>query len=282
MSPSKTGRVLVIAGSDSGGGAGIQADLKTVMALGGFATTALTALTAQNTRGVSAVLLVPAQFLRAQIDAVMADIGADAIKTGMLPDTGSIEAVADFIAGLPAALPFVLDPVMVATSGDRLQDEEALHALKTRLIPLATIITPNIPEAELLLGTRIADEADQRRAAGALLALGAGAVLVKGGHLTGETVTDILATRTGIEAMTGERIHSTSTHGTGCTLASAIAAGLAQGMPLADAVRRARAYVAQAIRAAPGLGGGHGPLNHGVTIDPARIEALGTEALARS
>jgi len=282
LSPSKTGRVLVIAGSDSGGGAGIQADLKTVMALGGFATTALTALTAQNTRGVSAVLLVPAQFLRAQIDAVMADIGADAIKTGMLPDTGSIEAVADFIAGLPAALPFVLDPVMVATSGDRLQDEEALHALKTRLIPLATIITPNIPEAELLLGTRIADEADQRRAAGALLALGAGAVLVKGGHLTGETVTDILATRTGIEAMTGERIHSTSTHGTGCTLASAIAAGLAQGMPLADAVRRARAYVAQAIRAAPGLGGGHGPLNHGVTIDPARIEALGTEALARS
>jgi len=282
LSPSKTGRVLVIAGSDSGGGAGIQADLKTVMALGGFATTALTALTAQNTRGVSAVLLVPAQFLRAQIDAVMADIGADAIKTGMLPDTGSIEAVADFIAGLPAALPFVLDPVMVATSGDRLQDEEALHALKTRLIPLATIITPNIPEAELLLVTRIADEADQRRAAGALLALGAGAVLVKGGHLTGETVTDILATRTGIEAMTGERIHSTSTHGTGCTLASAIAAGLAQGMPLADAVRRARAYVAQAIRAAPGLGGGHGPLNHGVTIDPARIEALGTEALARS
>jgi hydroxymethylpyrimidine/phosphomethylpyrimidine kinase len=270
LSPSKTGRILVIAGSDSGGGAGIQADLKTVMALGGFATTALTALTAQNTRGVSAVLLVPAQFLRAQIDAVMADIGADAIKTGMLPDTGSIEAVADFIAGLPAALPFVLDPVMVATSGDRLQDEEALHALKTRLIPLATIITPNIPEAELLLGTRIADEADQCRAAGALLALGAGAVLVKGGHLTGETVTDILATRTGIEAMTGERIHSTSTHGTGCTLASAIAAGLAQGMPLADAVRRARAYVAQAIRAAPGLGGGHGPLNHGVTIDPAR------------
>ncbi len=282
MSPSKTGRVLVIAGSDSGGGAGIQADLKTVMALGGFATTALTALTAQNTRGVSAVLLVPAQFLRAQMDAVMADIGADAIKTGMLPDTGSIEAVADFIAGLPAALPFVLDPVMVATSGDRLQDEEALHALKTRLIPLATIITPNIPEAELLLGTRIADEADQRRAAGALLALGAGAVMVKGGHLTGETVTDILATRTGIEAMTGERIHSTSTHGTGCTLASAIAAGLAQGMPLTDAVRRARAYVAQAIRTAPGLGGGHGPLNHGVTIDPARIEALGTEALARS
>jgi hydroxymethylpyrimidine/phosphomethylpyrimidine kinase len=268
-------RILVIAGSDSGGGAGIQADLKAVMALGGYATTALTALTAQNTRGVSAVLLVPQQFLRAQIDTVMGDIGADAIKTGMLPDSASIETVADVIAGLPSPLPFVMDPVMVATSGDRLQSEEALHALKTRLIPLATVITPNIPEAELLLGTRIADEADQRRAAETLLTFGAGAVLVKGGHLTGETVTDILATPAGVIAMTGERISSTSTHGTGCTLASAIATGLAQGMPLADAVRRARAYVAAAIRAAPGLGGGHGPLGHGITVDPARIEALG-------
>ena len=274
----RIGRVLVIAGSDSGGGAGIQADLKTIMALGGFAMTALTALTAQNTRGVSAVLPVPPDFLRAQIDTVMADIGADAIKTGMLPDIASIEAVADFIAALTVTLPFVMDPVMVATSGDRLQSEEALHALKTRLIPMATVITPNIPEAELLLGTRIADEADQRRAAEALLALGAGAVLVKGGHLAGERVTDILATRGAtsarLVAMTGERIASTSTHGTGCTLASAIAMGLAQGMPLADAVRRARAYVAAAIRAAPGLGGGHGPLGHGVTVDPARIEAL--------
>ena len=268
------GRVLVIAGSDSGGGAGIQADLKTVMALGGFATTALTALTAQNTRGVSAVLLVSPQFVRAQIDAVMADIGTDAIKTGMLPDTGSIETVAQFIEGLATALPFVMDPVMVATSGDRLQSEDALHALKTRLIPLATVITPNIPETELLLGKRIANEADQRRAAQALLALGAAAVLVKGGHLTGETVTDILATRDGLLAMTGERIASTSTHGTGCTLASAIATGLAQGMTLEDAVRRARAYVAAAIHAAPGLGGGHGPLGHAVTVDPARIEAL--------
>jgi len=275
LNQGKVGRVLVIAGSDSGGGAGIQADIKAIMALGGFAMTALTALTAQNTRGVSAVLLVPQQFLRAQIDAVMADIGADAIKTGMLPDTDSIETVADFVEGLSAPLPFVMDPVMVATSGDRLQGEEALHALKTRLIPLATVITPNIPEAELLLGTRIADAADQRRAAEALLALGADAVLVKGGHLTGETVTDILATPSGLVAMTGERIASTSTHGTGCTLASAIAAGLARGMPLADAVRRARAYVAAAIRAAPGLGGGHGPLGHGVTVDPARIEALG-------
>ena len=270
----KLARVLVIAGSDSGGGAGIQADIKTIMALGGFATTALTALTAQNTHGVSAVLLVPQKFLRAQIDAVMADIGANAIKTGMLPDTDSIETVATFIEGLVPAVPFVMDPVMVATSGDRLQSEEALNALKTRLIPLATVITPNIPEAELLLGTRITDEADQRQAAKALLALGAGAVLVKGGHLTGATVTDILTTPAGLVAMTGERIDSTSTHGTGCTLASAIAAGLGQGMPLEHAVRRARAYVAAAIRGAPGLGGGHGPLGHDVTVDPARIEAL--------
>jgi hydroxymethylpyrimidine/phosphomethylpyrimidine kinase len=274
LSPLKTGRVLVIAGSDSGGGAGIQADIKAVMALGGFAMTALTALTAQNTRGVSAVLPVPPDFLRAQIDSVMADIGADAIKTGMLPDTAAIETVAAFIAALSPSLPFVMDPVMVATSGDRLQSEAALDALKTRLIPLATVITPNINEAELLLGARIPDEAAQRRAAAALLALGAGAVLVKGGHLTGETVTDILATPSAVVAMTGERIDSTSTHGTGCTLASAIAAGLAQGMGLEDAVRRARAYVAAAIRAAPGLGGGHGPLGHGVTVDPARIAAL--------
>ncbi len=244
------------------------------MALGGFAMTALTALTAQNTRGVSGVLPVPPGFLRQQIEVVMADIGADAVKTGMLPDTASIEVVAEFLERLAPRPPFVMDPVMVATSGDRLQSEEALAALKTRLIPLATIITPNIPEAELLLGGPIADEAAQREAAQALLALGAGAVLVKGGHLSGETVTDILATPAGIEAMSGRRIESTSTHGTGCTLASAIAAGLAQGMALPDAVRRARAYVAAAIRAAPGLGRGHGPLGHGVTIDPARIEAL--------
>ncbi|MCB8876352.1 bifunctional hydroxymethylpyrimidine kinase/phosphomethylpyrimidine kinase [Acidisoma silvae] len=271
---SSKGRVLVIAGSDSGGGAGIQADIKSVMALGGFATTALTALTAQNTLGVMDVLPVPPAFLTAQIDAVMSDIGADAIKTGMLPDSATILAVADFIGRLSPRLPFVMDPVMVATSGDRLQSEDALTALKSRLLPLATVITPNIPEAELLLGRRISDEGAQREAAQALLATGAAAVLVKGGHLTGATVTDLLATRDGTIAITGERINSTSTHGTGCTLASAIATGLAQGMGLEDAVRRACAYVAAAIRKAPGLGRGHGPLAHNVTIDPARIAAL--------
>jgi hydroxymethylpyrimidine/phosphomethylpyrimidine kinase len=272
--PSSHGRVLVIAGSDSGGGAGIQADIKTVMALGGYATTALTALTAQNTRGVTGVLPVPPEFLRAQIDAVMSDIGTDAIKTGMLPDTPSILTVADFIGGLAPKVPFVMDPVMVATSGDRLQTAEALAALKSRLLPLATLITPNIPEAELLLGRSIPDEAAQREAAQALLATGARAVLVKGGHLTGERVTDLLATTDGMVAITGERIDSTSTHGTGCTLASAIATGLAQDLPLEQAIRRARAYVAAAIRAAPDIGGGHGPLAHNVTIDPARIASL--------
>jgi hydroxymethylpyrimidine/phosphomethylpyrimidine kinase len=264
-------RILVIAGSDSGGGAGIQADIKTVMALGGFAMTALTALTAQNTRGVSAVLGIPPDFLRAQIDSVMADIGADAIKTGMLPDTASIETVAAFIESLSQPLPFVMDPVMVSTSGDRLQSAEALHALKTRLIPRATVITPNIPEAEILLGEQILGEAAQRAAAERLLRLGAGAVLVKGGHGTEDIVTDVLATADGVITLTGPRISSRHTHGTGCTLASAIATGLAQGMDLASAIRRARAYVVAAILAAPGLGGGHGPLGHGVTVDPARL-----------
>ncbi|GAB0113819.1 bifunctional hydroxymethylpyrimidine kinase/phosphomethylpyrimidine kinase [Acidisoma sp. C75] len=269
------GRVLVVAGSDSGGGAGIQADIKAIMALGGYGMTALTALTAQNTRGVSAVLPVPPDFLRAQIEAVLSDIGADAIKTGMLPDSPSIEAVASMLQGAARGLPFVMDPVMVATSGDRLQNAEALSALKTLLLPRATLITPNIPEAELLLGRRITDEPAQREAAQALLQTGARAVLVKGGHLQGAVVTDLLATDRGIIAFSGPRIDSTSTHGTGCTLASAIAAGLAQGMALEAAIARARAYVAEAIRQAPGLGQGHGPLGHGITVDPQRIAALG-------
>lgn len=269
------GRVLVVAGSDSGGGAGIQADIKAIMALGGYGMTALTALTAQNTRGVSAVLPVPPDFLRAQIEAVLSDIGADAIKTGMLPDSPSIEAVASMLQGAARGLPFVMDPVMVATSGDRLQNAEALSALKTLLLPRATLITPNIPEAELLLGRRITDEPAQREAAQALLQTGARAVLVKGGHLQGAVVTDLLATDCGIIAFSGPRIDSTSTHGTGCTLASAIATGLAQGLALEAAIARARAYVAEAIRQAPGLGQGHGPLGHGITVDPQRIAALG-------
>jgi hydroxymethylpyrimidine/phosphomethylpyrimidine kinase len=267
-------RILVIAGSDSGGGAGIQADLKTVMALGGYAMTAITALTAQNTRGVSGVLGVPPEFLRAQLDSVMGDIGADAIKTGMLPDAAAIGVVVDFLARSGAGLPLVVDPVMVATSGDRLQASEAVTALRDSLIPRATLITPNIPEAALLLGTPIGDTAGQRAAAEALLALGCGAVLVKGGHLEGAMLTDVLATPDGITLYESPRIETTSTHGTGCTLASAIATGLAAGLGLDAAIRQARAYVAAALRGAPRLGRGHGPLGHGVTVDAARIAAL--------
>jgi hydroxymethylpyrimidine/phosphomethylpyrimidine kinase len=267
-------RILVIAGSDSGGGAGIQADIKSVMALGGYAMTAITALTAQNTRGVAAVMGVPPDFLRAQIDCVMADIGADAIKTGMLPDAASIEVVAAFARGAGAGLPLVVDPVMVATSGDRLQAEEAVTALKTRLIPRATLITPNIPEAEILLGAVITDAEGQIRAAEALLALGCAAVLVKGGHLMGATVTDVLATARGVVRYEGPRIETSSTHGTGCTLASAIATGLAAGLGLEPAIRQARGYLVAALRAAPGLGNGHGPLGHGVTVDAGLIAGL--------
>jgi hydroxymethylpyrimidine/phosphomethylpyrimidine kinase len=249
------------------------------MALGGYAMTAITALTAQNTRGVSGVLGVPPDFLRAQLDSVMGDIGADAIKTGMLPDAAAISVVVDFLAAWGAGLPVVVDPVMVATSGDRLQASEAVAALRDSLIPHATLITPNIPEAALLLGSPITDTAGQRAAAVALLALGCEAVLVKGGHLEGAVLTDVLATPGGVTLYEGPRIDTTSTHGTGCTLASAIATGLAAGLRLDAAIRQARAYVAAALHAAPGLGGGHGPLGHEVTVDPARIAALTDPAL---
>jgi hydroxymethylpyrimidine/phosphomethylpyrimidine kinase len=258
------GRVLVVAGSDSGGGAGIQADIKTIMALGGYATTAVTALTAQNTLGVQGVMPVPPDFVRLQMSCVLEDIGADAVKTGMLGDAALIEAVA---AAIGDSRPLVVDPVMVAKGGHVLLPDTAMAALKTQLIPRATIITPNVPEAEQLLGGPIRNPADQAQAAYALLALGAGAVLLKGGHLPGPSVTDILATRAGQMAFTGARLDSRHTHGTGCTLASAIAVCLGQGLSLADAVGRARTYVMAAIAAAPRLGAGHGPLNHAVWMD---------------
>jgi hydroxymethylpyrimidine/phosphomethylpyrimidine kinase len=263
------GRVLVVAGSDSGGGAGIQADIKTVMALGGYATTAVTALTAQNTLGVQGVLPVPPDFVRLQMASVLDDIGADAVKTGMLGDAALVETVASALG--EHGLKLVVDPVMVAKGGHLLLPEDAIAALKTLLIPQAAIITPNVPEAEKLLGSPIRGEVDQKQAARALLDLGAGAVLLKGGHLAGPTVTDILVTGAGLECFTGARIDSRHTHGTGCTLASAIAVSLAQGLSLADAVRRARAFVVAAIAAAPGLGGGHGPLNHAVWMSKEAI-----------
>ena len=253
-------RILICAGSDSGGGAGIQADIKTVTALGGFAMTAITALTAQNTLGVQGVLPVPADFIRLQLRSVLDDLGADAAKTGMLGDAAAIETIA---ATLPPDLPLVVDPVMVAKGGASLLAEAAIGALKQRLIPRATLLTPNLPEAEALLGRRVADLAAMQAAGADLLALGARAVLVKGGHLEGDRLFDVLVGPDGVEIFEGERIQTRHTHGTGCTLASAIATGLGQGLTLRAAVARARAYLTEAIRLAPGLGQGHGPLDHG-------------------
>jgi len=267
------GRVLICAGSDSGGGAGIQADIKTVTALGGFAATAITALTAQNTLGVQGVLGVAPAFIKLQITAVLDDIGADAIKTGMLADSATIEAVCAALAAHPG-IPLVADPVMVAKGGHPLLAPEAVATLRALLLPIAAVITPNIPEAEALTGLPIDSLGDMHRAAEALLRAGVRAVLLKGGHGTGEVLTDLLATPEGIETFESARIATRHTHGTGCTLASGIAVGLAQGLALRAAVLRARAYVRAAMIAAPGFGQGHGPLGHGVTLDPARLESL--------
>lgn len=261
------GRVLVVAGSDSGGGAGIQADIKTITALDAYAATAIAALTAQDTRGVQGILPVPPDFIRLQMEVVLADIGADVVKTGMLGSAEVIDTVCDVLEARAPRLPVVVDPVMVAKGGARLLAEDALAALKRRLAPLARVLTPNLPEAEALTGMTVKDLAAMRRAAKALLTLGPSAVLLKGGHLPGSTVIDVLATEHGIEELAAPRIETRHTHGTGCTLASAVAAGLAQGMTLRNAVLRAHAYVRAAIATAPGLGSGHGPLNHAVTVD---------------
>ncbi|MFC7333286.1 bifunctional hydroxymethylpyrimidine kinase/phosphomethylpyrimidine kinase [Rhodocista pekingensis] len=262
------GRILIVAGSDSGGGAGIQADIKAVTALDGYAMTAITALTAQDTRGVHGVHAVPIPFIRQQIRVVLDDLGADAVKTGMLATAEIIDAVADEIAPLAGRVPVVIDPVMVSKGGQRLLDEGATAALVARLLPLADLLTPNVPEAEALTGLEIRDLDGQREAAARLLAMGARAVLMKGGHLPGPEVTDLLVTPAGETYFTGERVDTPHTHGTGCTLASAIATGLGQGLPLAQAVARASAYVDLAIQTAPGYGHGHGPLNHSHTVRP--------------
>ncbi len=262
------GRVLIIAGSDSGGGAGVQADIKTVTVLGGYAATAITALTAQNTQGVDAVLDVPADFVARQMRAVLSDLGADSIKTGMLGNGDVIEAVAQVLEKDAMGIPLVVDPVMVAKGGASLLDDAAVEVLKSRLLPMAALLTPNLPEAEALTGKTVGAVGDMAAAADALLAAGARAVLLKGGHLEGRTVTDLLITADGSRRFESPRIRSRHTHGTGCTLASGIAVGLAQGLDLGCAVARARAYVAKAIRNAPGFGGGHGPLNHGHTVKP--------------
>lgn len=254
------GRILIIAGSDPSGGAGIQADIKTVTALGGYAATAITALTVQNTLGVTDVHEVPPSIIAAQIEAVLSDIGADAIKTGMLHNAEVIGVVAEALRG--HAAPLILDPVMVAKGGHKLLLDDAIDALKTRLISRATLITPNIPEAEVLSGLTIRSRQDMEKVAVALQKEYGVSVLLKGGHLEGRNLVDILVTVSGMETIEYQHIDTPHTHGTGCTMASAIATFIAQGKPLPEAVRHAHAYVQAAIRTAPGFGQGHGPLNH--------------------
>lgn len=260
------GRVLIVAGSDSGGGAGIQADIKTVTALDGYAATAITALTAQNTQGVFGVHEVPTDFVARQIELVLTDIGADCVKTGMLASVPIIDAVADALTAFGPTIPLVVDPVMVAKGGAPLLAPDAIFALTERLVRRAAVVTPNAPEAEALTGLTIRTPDDMIPAAKMLLSLGPLAVLLKGGHLEGDEVADLLMTATGHEFFASPRIDTASTHGTGCTLASAVATGLAQGLSIHDAVVRARRYVRIAIETAPGLGKGHGPLNHGHTV----------------
>ena len=259
------GRVLIVAGSDSGGGAGIQADIKAVTMLGGYAATAIAALTVQNTLGVTDVHPVPLAFVQAQMRAVLDDIGADAVKTGMLGDAAMVAAVAEVLDAY-SPIPLVVDPVMMAKGGARLLDEAAVGAVKAKLLPRATLVTPNTPELEALTGRTVGSEAEAVAAGRALIAAGARAVLVKGGHLPGDEVADWLLTGDAEHRFASPRIATRHTHGTGCTLASAIACGLAKGLPLVEAVAAGRDYVQSAIRAAPGFGQGHGPLGHNFAL----------------
>lgn len=252
---------LTIAGSDSGGGAGIQADLKTFAAHGVYGTSAITAVTAQNTLGVTAWQAIPADLVTAQIEAVAGDIGVHAVKTGMLANAAIVEAVAAAIDSLELPL-VVVDPVMIAKGGDRLLEEAAVAAMIAELLPRAHIVTPNVPEAEVLAGMTIASLGDMREAGRRILACGCRVVLIKGGHLDGPDSTDVACTATETYEIHGPRIASRSTHGTGCTLSSAIAANLARGLPDRESIERAREYLEGAIRNAPVIGHGHGPLNH--------------------
>jgi hydroxymethylpyrimidine/phosphomethylpyrimidine kinase len=260
------GRVLIVAGSDSGGGAGIQADIKTVTALGGYAASAVTAVTDQDTKAVYGVYSIPPDFVVRQIRTVLCDIGADVIKTGMLGSQEVINAVADALIADGDGIPRVVDPVMVAKGGHHLIADDAIDTLRDRLIAGSTLVTPNLPEAEVLTGKKIHTIADMEQSVSDLRRLGASAILLKGGHLEGDKIVDLLITEGGIERFEGPKILSTSTHGTGCTLASAIAIGLAQNLSLYDSVARARKYVVTAIETAPGFGKGHGPLNHAHTF----------------
>jgi hydroxymethylpyrimidine/phosphomethylpyrimidine kinase len=265
-------RILVIAGSDSGGGAGIQADIKTIMMLGGHAMTAITAITAQNTVAVTAVHPVPVEMVLAQIDAVISDIGVDAIKIGMIGSARILDAVAERLEGL-RRVPVVLDPVMTATSGGALADRETVGGL-ARLLDLATVVTPNAPELEALTGRKVQGEAAMIAAARMLAELHGCAVLAKGGHLSGSHVVDVLVEAVGVvERWQDAWIKTRHNHGTGCTLASGIAAGIGGGLSLVEAASWARSYLRAALEAGPGLGAGHGPIGHALGIAP--FEATG-------
>jgi len=258
---------LTIAGSDSGGGAGIQADLKTFHQFGVFGTSVVTAVTAQNTVGVRAWEAVAVQLVTSQLDAVADDLPPVAVKSGMLGSAAIVAAIADGITR--RALPnYVLDPVMVATSGDRLLDADAERLIAQRLVPLATLVTPNLDEAEVLTAETVRTPDEMERAGRALVRLGAKAVLVKGGHLAGDEIVDVLVAEGIARRFTRPRLETTSTHGTGCTLSAAVAAGLALDRPLERAVRDALDFVQRAMAAAPALGRGHGPLNHFVPAPP--------------
>lgn len=258
---------LTIAGSDSGGGAGIQADLKTFHQFGVFGTSVVVALTAQNTRGVRSVHPAPPGMVRDQLEALAEDLPPAALKTGMLATAPLVRQVADAVREYGWTR-LVVDPVMVATSGDRLLDPDAERVVRDTLLPLAAIVTPNLEEAAILAEMPVTDVPSMERAGRRILELGVGAVLMKAGHLEGPSVEDFLVTPAGIQRFHHPRIDTTSTHGTGCTLSAAITAGLALDLPLDEAVGRGIAYVHRALRAAPGLGGGRGPLRHDVpTID---------------
>ncbi len=276
------GRVLIIAGSDSSGGAGIQADIKTVTALGGYAMTAITALTAQNTLGVTGIHPVPADFLRAQIDACINDIGVDAIKTGMLATEENVAVINDAIEDYPEYVPLILDPVMLSKSKALLIDPAAIKRMQKDLFPRTAVLTPNIPEAELLTGMTIKTLEDMKEAAFRLLDQGPITVFIKGGHLesTGSEVVnlDVIDREHIIEYRT-PRIDSRHTHGTGCTLASAIATGFAQDLSPTESLQRAQDYVLEAIKTAPGFGQGNGPLNHAWTV-PEEIKNPGKKSAA--
>jgi hydroxymethylpyrimidine/phosphomethylpyrimidine kinase len=252
---------LTIAGSDSGGGAGIQADLKTFHRFGVFGTSVITAITAQNTRGVTNWMAVPTELITQQIDAVAADLAPAATKTGMLADADVVRVVRDGITRHSLA-PYVLDPVMVATSGDPLLAPDAVQAIERELIPLADLVTPNLDEARILAGIDVHDVDAMKRAARILLDRGAKAALIKGGHLSGDEAIDVLDTGDSVHVFHHPRIQTRHTHGTGCTLSSAIAAHLALGHSLLDSVERSLDFVHRAIQNAPGLGAGNGPLNH--------------------